>query len=183
MIKKIRVAMEQILFEQQQNRFFASFKMGKRFKAGIRPVKEGAYVQVSTRTGIEHEETLLSESAARETSLNSQIIETGVYRIFASLGTPLHSRTFRHLQLVPSVSLKVVCSSVQTHLSFRWTLPLKVRFSTLVLEFTYTLQYRCRYIWGRGVFYIPGILPSKPVLCPNYIFGKSIHIVTVDIFR
>jgi len=31
--------------------------------------------QVSTRTGIEHEETLLSESAARETSLNSQIIE------------------------------------------------------------------------------------------------------------
>jgi hypothetical protein len=32
---------------------------------------------VSTRTGIEHEETLLSESAARETSLNSQIIETG----------------------------------------------------------------------------------------------------------
>lgn len=32
--------------------------------------------QVSTRTGIEHEETLLSESAARETSLNSQIIET-----------------------------------------------------------------------------------------------------------
>jgi len=31
--------------------------------------------QVSTRTGIEHEETLLSESAARETSLNTQIIE------------------------------------------------------------------------------------------------------------
>jgi len=31
--------------------------------------------QVSTRTGIEHEEILLSESAARETSLNSQIIE------------------------------------------------------------------------------------------------------------
>lgn len=31
--------------------------------------------QVSTRTGIEHEESLLSESAARETSLNSQIIE------------------------------------------------------------------------------------------------------------
>ena len=32
-------------------------------------------MQVSTRTGIEHEETLLSESAARETSLNTQIIE------------------------------------------------------------------------------------------------------------
>jgi len=32
--------------------------------------------QVSTRTGIEHEETLLSESAARETSLNTQIIDT-----------------------------------------------------------------------------------------------------------
>ena len=32
-------------------------------------------LQVSTRTGIEHEESLLSESAARETSLNSQIIE------------------------------------------------------------------------------------------------------------
>lgn len=31
--------------------------------------------QVSTRTGIEHEETLLYESAARETSLNTQIIE------------------------------------------------------------------------------------------------------------
>lgn len=31
--------------------------------------------QVSTRTGIEHEETLLSESAARETSLNTQIID------------------------------------------------------------------------------------------------------------
>lgn len=31
--------------------------------------------QVSTRTGIEHEEILLSESAARETSLNTQIIE------------------------------------------------------------------------------------------------------------
>ena len=31
--------------------------------------------KVSTRTGIEHEESLLSESAARETSLNSQIIE------------------------------------------------------------------------------------------------------------
>ena len=30
---------------------------------------------MSTRTGIEHEEILLSESAARETSLNSQIIE------------------------------------------------------------------------------------------------------------
>ena len=32
-------------------------------------------VQVSTRTGIEHEETLLYESAARETSLNTQIVE------------------------------------------------------------------------------------------------------------
>ena len=31
--------------------------------------------QVSTRTGIEHEETLLYESAARETSLNTQIVE------------------------------------------------------------------------------------------------------------
>jgi len=31
--------------------------------------------QVSTRTGIEHEETLLSETAARETSLNTQIID------------------------------------------------------------------------------------------------------------
>ena len=31
--------------------------------------------QVSTRTGIEHEETLLHESAARETSLNTQIVE------------------------------------------------------------------------------------------------------------
>ena len=30
---------------------------------------------MSTRTGIEHEEILLSESAARETSLNTQIIE------------------------------------------------------------------------------------------------------------
>ena len=33
------------------------------------------FLQVSTRTGIEHEEILLSESAARETSLNTQIIE------------------------------------------------------------------------------------------------------------
>lgn len=32
-------------------------------------------MQVSTRTGIEHEETLLYESAARETSLNTQIVE------------------------------------------------------------------------------------------------------------
>jgi protein bicaudal D len=31
--------------------------------------------KVTTKTGIEQEETLLSESAARETSLNSQILE------------------------------------------------------------------------------------------------------------
>jgi len=30
---------------------------------------------VTTKTGIEQEESLLSESAARETSLNSQILE------------------------------------------------------------------------------------------------------------
>ena len=31
--------------------------------------------------GIEHEETLLSESAARETSLNTQIIEVSIFRL------------------------------------------------------------------------------------------------------
>jgi protein bicaudal D len=31
--------------------------------------------KVATKTGIEQEESLLSESAARETSLNSQILE------------------------------------------------------------------------------------------------------------
>ena len=39
---------------------------------------------IVVRTGIEHEETLLSESAARETSLNTQIIEVTLHiqRIF-----------------------------------------------------------------------------------------------------
>ena len=31
-------------------------------------------MKVSTRTGIEHEETLLYESAARESSLNTQVL-------------------------------------------------------------------------------------------------------------
>ena len=33
--------------------------------------------------GIEHEETLLSESAARETSLNTQIIEVSIFRLYS----------------------------------------------------------------------------------------------------
>ena len=35
-------------------------------------------LQVSTRTGIEHEETLLHESAARESSLNTQVMNMEV---------------------------------------------------------------------------------------------------------
>ena len=75
-------------------------------------------MKVSTRTGIEHEETLLYESAARESSLNTQVLNMEIDLKNAKIEVRRLQTEKERLEQVPIMALNIYICMV---LSFFFT--------------------------------------------------------------
>ena len=64
-------------------------------------------MKVSTRTGIEHEETLLYESAARESSLNTQVLNMEIDLKNAKVEVRRLQTEKERLEQVPIMALNI----------------------------------------------------------------------------
>ena len=89
-------------------------------------------MQVSTRTGIEHEETLLYESAARESSLNTQVLNMEIDLKNAKIEVRRLQTEKERLEQVPITALICIYIIMSIIVSFAYNmLYLKNLFSNI----------------------------------------------------